>query len=658
DRTLFVVGDAKQAIYSFQGANPKDFLSFRSFFADRLQKTQFPWQDVELNVSFRSTPTILDLVDRIFADPAYQQAMLTSSQNIRHRPHRLEAQGIIKLWPPVLDDQNPLQLEPWPLPPHHFDMESSVEKLANYVADQIAEMVQKGLYLPATQSPAQPKDILILLRKRSAIVLELIRALKMRQIPVAGADRLVLHDHIVVEDLLSLAKFALLPDDDLSLAEVLKSPFVGLSEEELFELAHNREGNLWQEVKKSTESPAYLFLSDMLGKVDYLPPYQWFQRALIHHRGREKVLERLGTEAEDILYEFISGVLNYQLTTRGSLQQFVDYFLANPLEIKRDSSNQQYNQVRIMTVHGAKGLQAPIVILLDQLDGREPIDRLLWQTNDQGHVNFMLLRPSQDKDVPLSRQLKQEAATAHDAEDKRLLYVALTRAQDHLFIGGWGKKINDECWYAIIQNHYNQIPHSSPKFQKSAPVSQELSFPIPEWLHLPPQTWLTGLTPQSSAAKVALTPAISRGIILHKLLEVLADCPHHQRLFTAQHTLASFKENIKDWGDDLTRLFTFLDHPDWHFFFGHNSQAEVDIHGIVDGHRFHGRVDRLVELDKEVWILDYKSSLQTLPAFNTIPPAYRTQLQSYKACLKSLYPCKTIRCFILWLETLTLVEVE
>lgn len=657
DRTLFVVGDAKQSIYSFQGANPQDFISFRTFFAERLKKGQFPWHDVDLDLSFRSAPVILDLVDRIFAQPHNQRAVLATSQEVRHLPHRIDARGHIEIWPPVLDDQESIELEPWPLPTNNFDGQSLHQKLATQVADHIEEMLQKGLYLPATKSPAEPKDILILLRKRSAVIPEIIRALKTRDIPVAGADRLILHDHIAVEDLLSLAKFALLPEDDLSLAEVLKSPLIGISEEDLFDLAHDRKSSLWQEVKKQHHSFACQFLTDLLAKVDYLSPYEWFQRALIHHHGYTKFLSRLGIEAEDVLQAFVQSLLDYQTTTGGTLQQYVDYFIANPKEIKRDSSDQQYNQVRLMTVHGSKGLQAPIVILLDHLDGREPINRILWQTNEQGHTHLMMLRPSKNRDLPLSDRLKAELNDSHEAEDKRLLYVALTRAQDHLFVGGWGKKIEDDSWYALIEGHHRSLHLPGALYQKSAPTPAPGTPAFPEWFHIPPQGWAQEKNTPAPKAEQAFSPALSRGIIIHKLLEMLGDCPISDRLSMTQQILHWYKEDLSVWEEDIALLFKLLDLPEWQPFFSPNSQAEVDIHGYLHDRPFHGRIDRLVELDEELWILDYKTTMDTSKGDASIPDLYRLQLLQYKHCLESQYPDKTIRCFILWTDKLKIVEV-
>ncbi len=657
DRTLFVVGDAKQSIYSFQGANPKDFIQFRAFFAERLKSVQFPWHDVDLELSFRSSPAILDLVDRIFSRPHFQQAVLSSHQTIRHQPHRMDAQGHIEIWPAVLEDQNALELAPWPLPPDHFDVSSVHQRLADQVAEHIETMIQKGLYLPSTGSSAEPKDVLILLRKRSGIILELIRALKHRNIPVAGADRLILHDHIAIEDLISLAKFALLPEDDLSLAEVLKSPLINLSEEELFRLAYNRPGSLWMEIKKQPESQACKFLSDMLAKIDYVTPYEWFQRVLVHHDGQRKFLSRLGLEAEDVLNAFCHHVLDYQMTTGGTLQQYVDYFLNNPTEIKRDSSDQSHNQIRIMTVHGSKGLQAPVVILLDHLDSKDPLDRILWHTNEQGLTQMMLLRPSQNQDLPLSEQLKQTLNMNQEAEDKRLLYVALTRAQDHLYVGGWGKKLPENSWYSIIQEHHALMPPQKPRFQKSTFAVPQSPSITPDWIHHPPQAWTTGKTINSTQAVLEMNTALSRGVIIHKLLEGLADCPPQLRHVQVAQTLSLFKETPKEWHQEIERLINLIEHPQWQIFFSENSQAEVDIHGLLEGQPFHGRIDRLIVLDEEVWVLDYKTSLQGLQNPHEVPHAYRLQLHQYRKCLEPLYPEKTIRCFLLWTDHLEVVEV-
>jgi ATP-dependent helicase/nuclease subunit A len=659
DRTLFVVGDAKQSIYSFQGANPKDFIEFRDVFSMRLQHQNFTWRDVELDISFRSSPAILQLVDHVFADPSHQHAILLHTRRpLQHRPHRVDAQGCIEVWPAILEEEKESpKLKPWPLPYPGFSLSNPVQKLASMVAEQVETILQKGLYLPATKASAQPKDILILLRSRSSIVQELIRAFKRKNIPISGADRLVLQAHLAVEDLVALAQFALLPSDDLSLATVLKSPLIGLGEEELFELAHFRSGNLWSEIKKDPTTQAYQILSDLLAQVDYLTPYEWFQRALIHHDAHRKLVGRLGLEVEDIIHEFLNYILDYQATTGGNLQQFIHNFSTQSLEIKRDSNDQHANQVKIMTVHGAKGLQAPIVILLDHLDGRQPIDRILWGSNSEGKTNLILIRPSKENDTALTSSLKQRLDQKREHEDKRLLYVALTRAQDHFFVGGWGKTIAEDSWYALIKKSHDKLEHAPRHYQLTSGPVTPLSSATPDWISKVTPQSPKAVPPRELSNQTAIQQAATRGIIIHRLLEVLVDFPTDQRRFLAHQVLQQFDQNLLEWEEELAKILSLFEHPEWHSFFGSNSQAEVDIHGIVAHQAFHGRIDRLVIHPDELWILDYKSTSNPPTSVENLPLLYHQQLQHYQECLIPLYPTKKIRCFLLWTENLTIMEV-
>ena len=331
----------------------------------------------------------------------------------------------------------------WTLPLARIDRLSARSCLAHYLADQIAAWIASGERLPSTNQPIQPRDILILVRKRTELVSEIIRALKKRNISVAGADRLVLTDHIAVMDLRALGEFVLLPDDDLTLACILRSPLIGLSEEDLFTLAYEREGTLWASLsQKSLEKEAFekacVWLKACLCKADFSPVYEFYSWVLAEQDGRKRFLSRLGQEAEDALEEFLNQALLYDQDHAGSLQGFIDYISSQSQEIKRDASHTAHNQVRIMTVHGAKGLQAPIVILPDASEsGKGKFDPLLWGDN------LVMLCPSQASDTQGTQALKAQRDEQAAREQYRLLYVALTRAQDRLYIGGWMRQGKD-----------------------------------------------------------------------------------------------------------------------------------------------------------------------------------------------------------------------
>ena len=197
----------------------------------------------------------------------------------------------------------------------------------------------------------------------------MVSALKARGIGVAGADRLMLTEQIAVQDLVALGDFLFLPDDDLALASVLKSPLFGLDDDDLMALARGRKGSLWERVahpraaKRPLRSVAET-LQRWRTRSERLPPFEFYSAILDGEGGRARMLARLGPEAADAIDEFLNLALAYDDSAPPSLQGFLAALREEQREIKRDME-QGRNEVRVMTVHGAKGLEAPIVFLPD-----------------------------------------------------------------------------------------------------------------------------------------------------------------------------------------------------------------------------------------------------------------------------------------------------
>ncbi|MCI0430714.1 MAG: double-strand break repair helicase AddA, partial [Rhodospirillales bacterium] len=454
-RTVFAVGDPKQSIFGFQRADPASFARMRQHFKRRVDDARALWDDIPLTISFRSTAAVLDAVNAIFARPEAQEGLFAAAGWPLHEPSRIGQAGLVELWPPALplDAADPL---PWALPLERRAGDSPRGRLVRLIAERIARMIRSGERLESRGRAVQAGDFLVLVRRRNSFVEELVRALKQRSVPVAGVDRMVLTEQLAVMDLVALGQFLLLPDDDLMLATVLKSPFIGLSEDDLYALAQARAGGLWSELKdRKDESPAFArahaILSEVLAQADFVPPYELYADLLGRRGGRRALLERLGPDAADPIDEFLNLTLAYERNHVPSLQGFLQWLGGGGVEIKRDLDQQTGGQVRIMTVHGAKGLQAPIVFLPDTMQTPRHTARLLW-IDDRAGGTLPLWSPRTGFDDTRTGGARDDRRSLDAQEQNRLLYVALTRAEDRLYLCGWhGRQTPPaDCWYHRI----------------------------------------------------------------------------------------------------------------------------------------------------------------------------------------------------------------
>ena len=434
-RSVFAVGDVKQSIYSFQGAEPRAFEAMRRYFNQRALDAERGWQDVRLDVSFRSTGPVLQAVDTVFAHAPARVGVIDGEEPLQHLPIRAGAGGRVEVWPP-LKPIGPPGPEPWKPPVERVSVAGARERLAGLVARRIASWIHNGEILESLGRAIEPSDIMVLVRRRGPFVEALVRGLKDLDVAVAGVDRMVLNEQLAVMDLIALGEFLLLPEDDLTLATVLKGPLLGLNDEDLFDLAHRRSGSLWQALRtRADDDPriarAHDFLSHLLADVDFKRPYELYAQ-LLNRGGRAAILARLGPDAADPLDEFLSLALTYERTNTPSLQGFLHWIAVGRTEVKRDLE-QAGGAVRVMTVHGAKGLQAPIVILPDTMQVPSASPHLLWPETD----DIVLWAPrAEDRDAQ-ARAAYERARQLQAEEYRRLLYVAMTRAADRLYICGW-----------------------------------------------------------------------------------------------------------------------------------------------------------------------------------------------------------------------------
>jgi ATP-dependent helicase/nuclease subunit A len=445
-RTVFVVGDEKQSIYSFQGADPAAFAAMRAHFDAQLEAMDAALQACALLHSYRSSVPILSLVDAVFAGPAGTHF----TGPVKHLASDPDRPGRVELWPFMPRPEKP-QEPPWDRPLDLPMPDDPVTRLADAIAAEIRTWLDEARLIPTKQGlrAITPGDILVLVQRRSTVFHPLIRALKRHRVPVAGADVLRIGGELAVRDLLAALRVAATPPDDLALAALLRSPLGGLSEAELFRLAHGRPRRLIAALDASPHADAAAFVQDLRGQADYLRPYELLERILIRHDGRRRLTARLGPEAEDGIDALLDQALAYETVEPPTLSGFLAWITRDEFTVKRRSDDRG-GEVRVMTVHGAKGLQAPVVILPDtarrQEAGRAPAILPLAGGAAAWSV------PLDDCPPPLA-QAEAERRLRRAAENRRLLYVALTRAESWLVVAGAGDPgdAEDASWHATVE---------------------------------------------------------------------------------------------------------------------------------------------------------------------------------------------------------------
>jgi ATP-dependent helicase/nuclease subunit A len=684
-RTVFAVGDEKQSIYSFQGAAPEAFETMRSHFEERARTARNNWQSVELGQSFRSTVAILSTVDKVFEQGRARDGLTSGDSIIRHVPWRTGQAGMVEVWPTAVPETTDMP-DFWDAPLDQLPAESPQARVAERIAERIAGWLRDGEILQSAGRPVRPGDILILVRRRTQFVEEMVRCLKKRNVPVAGSDRMVLTEQIAVMDLVALGRFLLLPEDDLTLATVLKGPLFGLDDAALFDLAHGRSGTLWSALRRSERfTDTHARLAELLGRADFMPPYEFFSEVLGKGRGREALLARLGPDARDPIDEFLTLALDFERDHVPSLQGFLQWLEAGETQIKRDLE-QGRGEVRVMTVHGAKGLQSEIVFLPDTCstpDGRLAA-RILWGGDD---TDPYLLWPARSENAEAEcTRLSDIAKRRHDEEYRRLLYVAMTRARDRLYVCGWENKKGraEGCWYDLIADvvmeneNTEEIPleFGVTGWRLSSPQSEppegrdDGSKPAAGEIVLP--SWARETAPVDPEPPRPLAPSrpsgdeptvrspfdiddgarFKRGRLIHRLLQGLPELPAETRAAAARDFLARPAHDLSQEARDelLGEVMAVLTDPDLAPLFAPGSRAEVPLIGEISGHVVSAQVDRLSITDESVTVIDFKTNRPSPVDENAVPELYLRQMAAYRALLARVYPDRPVRCLLLWTD--------
>ncbi|MGB8274262.1 MAG: double-strand break repair helicase AddA [Alphaproteobacteria bacterium] len=686
-RTLFVVGDEKQSIFSFQGADLAVFERMARYFKDKVTAAGETWKLLDLVMSFRSTRAVLDAVDHVFARDPARDGVVVSGGAIKHFANREGQGGVVEIWPTVTPSERP-ETSPWDAPLDQLAADSPETRLADRIASCIEGWLGGGEMLESGGRKVRPGDIMILVRRRNAFFEEMVRCLKARGVPVAGTDRMTLTEQLAVMDLVALGQFLLLPEDNLTLATVLKSPLIGFTEEELFDLAHGRSGTLWAELKarageRAVFGAAHAELSALLARADFVPPFEFYAWVLGERGGRKRLLSRLGPEAGDPIDEFLALALAFGRSHTPSLQGFLHWLAAAPTQIKRDLE-QGRDEVRVMTVHGAKGLESEIVFLPDTCavpESRQD-ERILWP---ESGAERLPLWPAGgvDADDATCAAARMAERGIRMGEYRRLLYVAMTRARDRLYVCGWETKNGKGkgCWYDLISDALG--PHTEEvaleplgtvrrlvSRQSAAPDEKKRREPpleagrIPAWaltkaplerkaLPLAPsrprEIEPAALSPLAKAAE-GREEALARGRLVHLLLELLPDRPPSERMAAARAFLARPVHGLDQAAQaEIAReTLAVLEDPRFGRVFAAGSMAEVALAGRVKDTVIAGQVDRLLVSKDEVLVVDYKTNRPLPETDDQVPAAYLRQMAAYRALLAGAYPGRAVSCVLLW----------
>ncbi len=685
-RTLFTVGDFKQAIFGFQGTHPKYFggaelhfgtLARDAWDADDEQRRRTgtmrarPWNRLSLTQSFRSTRPVLEFVDA--AIEALPEPGLGAIADREVHASEVVGPGTVSLWPLVVAGGSEEDEEDW--------ISDSTRELARQIARTIKGWIGT-LMLESKGRTLRPEDVMILVKRRGELASLIVARLYAEGVPVAGVDRLRLNAPLSVQDLLAAIRFVLQPDDDLSLASLLVSPLIGWSQERLMAEAPRGSVSLWRHLTRPGGAPDLAPLFALLARADIATPYQFLEEILSGPLGaRRKLVQRLGQEARDPIEEVLSAALDFESLGTPSLQRFLDWFDRGEVEIKRDPSA-PLDAVRVMTAHGAKGLQAPLVILADAAvdPTRSPRSTLKWRAGEMA-AELPVIRPRKGEATGPLAALVEVTAASDLEEHWRLFYVAATRAEERLVIAGSvGPRAQGVApalsWYAAAdramlalgvagegaRDFVGRVPQRpvAPK-RKDARAVVEVSA-LPDWAKQPAPVEARPprpLAPSSLGEDLVadapptelLRAAAERGRLIHALFERLPAVAPELRAEAAERWLARVGavEDATLRAEIAAPVLAVLDDPAFAALFGPDSLAEAPIAAVLpDGFVVSGTVDRLLVTADLVRVIDFKTGRGVPATPDTIPPYHVRQMAAYGAALAVIFPGRRIESALLY----------
>ncbi len=711
-RSFFAVGDLKQSIYSFQGADVDLFKQKEQDLGERLARVT-EYDSVPLSLSFRTTAPVLQFVDAVFADAEAAEGL--GDVVPAHGVKREGEAGHVELWP-LTPYPEKLGVNPWDAPVDAAVSNHPVRVLCDRVAATIRGWLDKGEFIESKGRRVRPSDILVLVQSRGAPFTEIISRLSAAGVPVAGPDRLKLDEDPAVEDLISFARFVLCPSDDLSLAEILKSPLFGFDDDaDLFPLAHERgdRESLWASLRRRADERAnWRAAADEIAAARAIAaregPFAFFNHLLDAGAlsGRRRFYERLGKASSDAMDELLRQAIDFENAQPRSLRDFVDWFDKTATDIKREMER-DHDCVRVMTAHGAKGLEAEIVFLLDahreaNLRNIGPLIAL-----DEAHEDLPkaapLLAGAKAQDVPVTEKARARLVRKQYEEYRRLFYVAATRARDRLYICGvesgrksdpHKKPVNEKTWHALAEDAFLRLDGAAITGDaafwegagpvrrlvniQTAPVEGDEQVAAAAAISAPP--WLFTLpAPESAPARLAPSRLVGeeddewrgegggaaysplrggdkyfRGRVLHRLLELLPEVAPAERSAAADRLLARLASDIapEERARWRAEALAVMDDPAFAPVFAPGSMAEAPIAGTLTGAsgpiKISGQIDRLAISETEILVVDYKTNRPPPKDVRDVDRAYVAQMAAYRALLQEIYPEVKVACALLW----------
>lgn len=708
--TLFTVGDKKQAIYGFQGTEPEAFNKARMIFDIMGEQADQPLHKVDLISNYRSTPAVLQVVDQWLGDGG-TAAMGLGGIEPKHQPSRSAHAGQVELWQPlrvgkalaaqmadegqVIDPSELEEADEADQPPARLGAPASDPasmRLANAIADEIQQWILHG----KDGRSVVPGDIMVLVRKRRDLAARIVARLQALEINVAGVDRFVLTQPLAVQDLVAAMRFAVQPEDDLNLAALLVSPLIGWTQDQLYERVGDRKrASIWPHLRATSDAvppETMQALRDILAMADMATPFRFLDRLLSGPiDGRRKIYARLGREARDPIDELLNQALSFEQQESASLLGFLARIDASATDIKRQTEARS-DAVRVMTVHGSKGLQAPIVILADATDeaafGHRPFPMDLGEWKK---LPVFALSTAEQQGLVANAFTK--AVEAAQQEDWRLFYVAMTRAEEILVIAGTTKEANasvkEGSWHSAAErvliglgsawedggarwgqrlvHRVNGRKWDVRGKKQAAPAEAVV---VPDWATRtapeearPPRP----LAPSQLGDDDVATPpmgtdrsaAVSRGLLLHKLFERLPPVAPALRAKAAHRWLASQAPALPN--DEraamANEVLRILDDPHYAAIFGPDSLAEVPLSAVVNGIVVAGIVDRLLVSPERVMVIDYKTGRHIPNGPADVAPAYLRQMAAYCAALEVIFPDRPVSGALIYIGAAKLVPL-
>jgi len=706
-RTLFMVGDFKQSIYGFQGTDPKQFDQARRKFRDRAaslsdgddlfsyQRRSREFRDLSIAASFRSAQPILDVVDSVIATIGHH-ALALADPPPAHRAHHHARLGEVELWQPFAvedaDDDGDEGEERWISLRDRF--------YADALAERIRAMIDEAPSLASTNRALTPGDILVLVRSRGELASLIVARLFAAGVPVAGVDRLHLHEPLAVQDLLAAIRFAVQPHDDLSLANLLVSPLIGWDQDRLRELAWGRSGRLWRElVQRAGENDAFRAahdaLSGLLAIVDFTTPSRFLETILSGPmQGRRKLYGRLGMASRDAIDELMNSALEFERDETASLDRFIAWFSRGTVDVQRDPS-QPANEVRVMTVHGAKGLEAPVVILADATADPAKIGRTspAFDFEIAPGRRVPLLRPKKDERRPPFEEAIASEERRDREEHMRLLYVAMTRAADRLIVSGVAPKPKKDGSEARPANSWHLVVEQAMAARGATPIEREWgrgliygsavtararpralielpSVSVPAWALQPPLPESRPPRPLAPSAigldtdsapppNEAMRAAARRGVLIHQLLERLAPVAPEDRRDSASRWLehSAGVQDSDERVDIAASVCDVLSDPSFAPLFGPGSLGEAPLAATLpDGRVIAGTADRLLVEANRILVVDFKTG-RVPDADGDIPASHRAQMAAYAEALRVIFPGREVKAALLYTAAPRLFEL-